>query len=238
VAGGDIVVGLLSSILGGAAVAASTYFGNRKRTAAETRKLDAEADRIRAETTKLLLEVSSLRVAVVADLRPPTGWHLYESNPRSYDVGVDHEVRHGGSRSGYLHSRPVSSGFGTLMQAIRSDRFTSKRVRLAGYIKTDGAEGRAGLWMRVDGPNGETVGFDNMEARPIRGTTDWTPQHVVLDVPDDSIHIAFGLLLVGAGRAWVDDVDLTTVGQGTPLTTLTADTGNRPDHPVNLDFED
>lgn len=31
----------------------------------------------------------------------------------------------------------------------------------------------AGLWMRVDSPTPTPLAFDNMQARPIKGTLDW-----------------------------------------------------------------
>ena len=72
--------------------------------------------------------------------------------------------------------------------------------------------------MRVDG-NGGTLAFDNMQSRPIRGTTDWTLVSVVLDVPSDATGIAIGLLLSSPGEAWIDDASLEVVGTDVPTRT-------------------
>jgi hypothetical protein len=59
------------------------------------------------------------------------------------------------------------------MQMFKADLYRSKRHQLSAYIRAEGIEDWAGLWMRVDGPDGETSAFDNMERRPIKGTIDW-----------------------------------------------------------------
>ena len=86
------------------------------------------------------------------------------------------------------HARRRPTGFGALSQFIRADDYRGKRVRFSAYVKThdvSAASSGAGLWMRVDG-NGGILAFDNMQNRPIMGTTDWKLVSVVLDVPNDA----------------------------------------------------
>jgi hypothetical protein len=92
----------------------------------------------------------------------------------------------------------------------------------------------AGLWMRVDGFGDTTLSFDNMENRPITGTTDWTHYTVVLDVPQESTIIAFGLWLAGSGQAWIADAQIVSVG----LDVTTTDVERMLSQPVNLDFSE
>jgi hypothetical protein len=109
---------------------------------------------------------------------------------------------------------------------------------LTGYVKTVGVNDSAGLWMRVDGPTNEGLAFDNMEGRRIQGTSDWTRMQVVLDVPEQAIAIAFGLLLIGQGNAWVDHVALATVSRRVKTTgTTSTEDDDLPSQPVNPDFE-
>ena len=131
------------------------------------------------------------------------------------------------------------------MQMFRAHHYRGTRVRLVAYIKTRDVAQWAGLWMRVDGLQDEILSFDNMESRPIIGTVDWTPYAVVLDVPAESAYIAFGILLVGEGNVWIDDVTLDVVSEDVPLTALelgeqearTIPQRDYPLHPENLDFE-
>ncbi|MEP6621983.1 MAG: S41 family peptidase [bacterium] len=169
----------------------------------------------------------------------------------AYRVGVDRSVKHGGVASGHITARsPSSVGFGSLLQLVRADNFRGKRVRFSAYVKTrDVASSGAGLWMRVDGDGG-TLAFDNMQARAIRGTTDWTHVSIVLDVPDVGEGVAFGFLLASTGEAWVDDAVFEIVGRDVALTSDTPPTSNpsqvaqqramyarAPLTPSNLDFE-
>jgi len=87
--------------------------------------------------------------------------------------------------------------------------------------------------MRVDGGEWKTLSFDNMEDRPIRGTNDWQKQSIVLDVPENSERISFGVLLDGTGDVWIDDVKLESVSEDVKVTSI--DRANY--HPQNLNFE-
>ncbi len=89
--------------------------------------------------------------------------------------------------------------------------------------------------MRVDGPqNRQSLAFDNMQDRPIRGTTDWVRYAIVLDVPNEAVTIAFGALLSGSGQIWMDDLQFEIVGNDT-ATTSNIKTANEP---RNLDFKE
>src|SRR5262249_54842834 len=112
-------------------------------------------------------------------------------------------VRHGGKASGFIKAKgDDSKGFATLMQSFRANDYRGKRLRLSGHVKARQIDKWAGLWMRIDGET-KILGFDNMQDRPIKGTSDWRKQEIVLDVPEDSINIRFGILLIGKGQAWV-----------------------------------
>jgi hypothetical protein len=174
--------------------------------------------------------------------RPPKGWLALGSDPNDYQSGVDREVYHSGTASGYLKSIVEDAdGFGNLMQEIQAKEYLEKRVKLSAYIKTENVEDWAGLWMRVTDKSREILCFDNMQDRPIGGTTDWAKYEVVLDVPGESETIAFGILLDGKGQIWVDDVALEEVEKNTALTGMPVESSEPvkpPTSPVNLRFED
>jgi hypothetical protein len=169
-----------------------------------------------------------------ADTKKPDtgGWRASGSHPQDYEMGIDTRVRRSGQGSGYIKSKPSQQqGFGTWMQNIKPDGYRRKRVRLSGFVKVEKVEGQAALWLRVDGAQGESLSFDNMHDRPISGTTDWKKYDIVLDVPAESVLIAFGVLFAGKGQVWFDDLTLEEVGQDVASTDLI------PSKPVNLDFE-
>jgi erythromycin esterase len=174
----------------------------------------------------------------------PTGWFGGSANGDAYEAGTDRKVFHGGKASAYVRMKGAGDDdFGTLGQAIAAKAYRGKRLRLAGFVKTDGAAGGAALWMRVDG-KGATLAFDNMNDRRLKGSKDWTKCEVVLDVPEKATAITFGLLLSGNGKAWLDDVTLEAVGKDVKVTNMLdkelpseADEGDFPEKPTNLDFE-
>ena len=55
-------------------------------------------------------------------------------------------------------------------------------------------------------------------------------------VPENSTNLAFGILLSGAGQAWIDDVTFTVVSADVLLTGA-KQSKNFPVSPQSLDFE-
>jgi hypothetical protein len=162
----------------------------------------------------------------------PSGWFKAGMRPEDYDVGTDQAVKRSGSASAFIKSRSAAAAeFATLMQTFTAADYLGKRVRLSGYVKSDGVKNWAGLWMRVDGPERKTLAFDNMQERPIKGTQDWTECTIVLDVAAEATDISMGLLLAGEGAVWVDDLKIEVVSTSVPPT------GRSRGKPTNLDFE-
>jgi hypothetical protein len=124
-----------------------------------------------------------------------------------------------------------------MMQKFKADNYKGHRLRLSGFVKTEEVERWAGLWMRVDGKDNELLQFDNMYNRPIKGTTNWNHYSVVLDVPNDSMAIAFGLLLEGPGQVWLDSLSFDIVDEKVPSTNMEEDI-QLPEQPLNLQFEE
>lgn len=177
--------------------------------------------------------------AVIAPARPGgtnavTGWFLAGSGPVHFNVELDPEVKHGGRASARLRSvdDPMNT-FGTLMQSIRADEYLGRRVRLSAFVRTNGVSDWAGLWLRVDQRSGVQT-LDNMQNRPIRGTTEWAEHHVVLDVPPDAASLHYGVLQSGPGTTWLDDVRLAIVDSTVPTTIA----GSLAGRPTNLALDE
>lgn len=235
----EIIVGLIASIFGGLLVAITNQFFTRNKTNAETKKLEAEAEKIQTETTKLLSELGLKENVSMSNRQLPKGWFIAGSHPEDYDMEIDHKVFHSGSASGHIKSRKSAQGFGTLMQISKVDKFLGKRVRMSGYVKAEQVANWAGLWMRVDGSEDKSVSFDNMQDRPIKGSIDWNRYEIVLDVPQNSVKLAYGILLNGEGEVWMDDLKFDTVTDDVPPTDLKLKVSKElPDEPFNLDFEE
>ncbi|UII57574.1 AraC family transcriptional regulator [Cytobacillus spongiae] len=167
------------------------------------------------------------------------GWELSGSHPFHYKMGIDREVFHRGNASGVLESVTAESPseFATMMQQFKSTKYKGKRLKLSGFLKSEQVEGFCGFWMRIDDALGDVLQFDNMSNRPIIGSCEWNHYQVVLDVPEKSELIAFGVLLSGSGKVWIDDLRFEEVDENTPSTNLNLST-ELLEEPTNLSFEE
>jgi hypothetical protein len=163
-------------------------------------------------------------------------WFLAGSDPQDYELGIDATAVRNGKNSGYLKAKVAEPrGFGTMMQMFQANAYLNKRMRFSAFVKSEGVKAWAELWMRVDGPQQGSLAFDNMQNRPIKGTTDWQKYVVVLDVPQESVGIALGPLLTGKGQAWISQVQFEEVGTDVPTTAHEPYEG-LPEKLGNLDF--
>lgn len=167
------------------------------------------------------------------------GWQLSGSHPFNYKMGIDRETFHKGEASGFLKSVTVQSQeeFATMMQQFKADKYRGKRLKLSGFIKSKAVDGFCGFWMRVDDALHDVLQFDNMGDRPIVGDTEWNHYYIVLDVPENSAIIAFGVLLSGTGQVWIDGLEFEEVDKTVPTTNIDFSV-DLLDEPVNLSFEE
>ena len=182
-----------------------------------------------------------LSLAAAAPNGPaPQGWMLSGSTATAYEVGIAPQGGQSRGPAAYIKSKDKPQGFGTLMQTIQASDYRGKRVRFAATVRTEDVASWSGLWMRVDSERGSDgrprmLAFDNMQGRPIKGTTGWQRYEVVLDVSESAAAIAYGILVNGAGAAWLDAVTLEVVPASVPSTAIEQGPP-LPTRPQNLDF--
>lgn len=179
----------------------------------------------------------------------PADWFITGNNREQYTLRADRAVVLSGSASAVLEadSEADPSRFGALMQVSSAASFKGKRIELSGYIASENALAGAAIWLRADDANGVVVAFENTVPRGIRGTTEWTYQSIVMDIPKEAVALAYGAILSGRGKLHVDDLQFRVVDASVPLTAkpitpqshlargATSDPGREP---RNLDFEE
>ena len=177
-------------------------------------------------------------VGTMVNVDKVKGWLITGTNPELFEMKVDHKVFHAGKASGHFSSKTAGNGqFGAMMQMFSAENWRGKRMRLSCFIKTKDVS-KCGAWCRVDNYVGDTIQFDNMDNRPIQGTTDWNYYTIVLDVPAESATIQFGILLVGPGDVWVDSFKLEEVDSSVPSTNMLDQPEDLPLEPINLGFDE
>jgi len=160
------------------------------------------------------------------------GWSKYGSDIDGYIIGTE-KADHG--TVAYIKSNnPEKNKFGTLSQVFSPEEYQGQRIRFSADVKSKGLDNWAGMWLRVDS-DGKTIAFDNMEDRPIKGTTDWHNLAIVLDVPVKCDQIAMGLLMSGEGIVYWDNLKIEEVGLDVPVTDFFKK--NLKKGPANLNFE-
>jgi hypothetical protein len=186
---------------------------------------------------------------------PDTSWFLSGNALSDYKRGIDEQISEHGQKSGFIESTVVNpEGFSTLMQTCNKNEFKGKRVKMTGYIKTQGSTETGAMWIRVDDYDKKiTADFDNMGDRPVVASKEWTKCEIVFDVPDSRATIFFGFIMSGTGKIWVDNVSFEIVSTSENKTARFLDTpfpeeylsrlkdfpNDLPEkQPVNLDFEE
>jgi C-terminal processing protease CtpA/Prc len=140
----------------------------------------------------------------------PEGWEIFGNG--AHKLSIDTVNVYSGKSSAVIEQQGDGANFKAWSYSIPA-KYAGNKIKLTGYLKTqDVSEGWAGLWLRID----PSVGFDNMQNRGIKGTNDWKKYEIELDLkPDQARKIVFGGLLVGKGKMWLDDLDITI--DGAPL---------------------
>lgn len=152
------------------------------------------------------------------DDRLPKGWGMGNITgrptlPDTAHYRLDAAHRQHGDYSLLVDWSNGSSDWTSVAYAIPKT-FKGSKIKLSGYLKTeDVTGGYAGLWMRIDAQWRETIAFDNMQDRGVKGTTDWKQYSVELDYDASKARtITFGGLLVGKGRMWLDNLSISIDG--------------------------
>ena len=143
----------------------------------------------------------------------PDGWRC----PTTITFGAEltAEKPKSGKYAAVLFSKQTTaagSPFGNLMQGIDATPFRGKRVRFRASVRTEGEEGRAQLWMRVDRAGNKRGFFDNMGDRPITAS-EWREYEIIGDVDEDAEVLNFGMILLGKGKAWLDAAAVEDLGK-------------------------
>jgi len=176
----------------------------------------------RMEITDAATPVTGMPYRTAPSVFDPANWRLIGTQPKLYSLRQDLENAFQGSPSILVESTgDAIEDFGGFNQILNAHVFAGKRVRFSAWMKTRDVTRRAGLWMTITGKmNGlvRSIGGDNMEDRPVKGTTDWQRYQVVLDIAPEAQDICFGALVSGTGKVWMSHPTLEIVDASVPST--------------------
>jgi len=175
--------------------------------------------------------IPALSLAPVAEPRPtdhflppPDRWlALGEQTFELCDAGIDAKLLAAGQRNlSIACSVPVR---GSLRHTFEAQPWWGKRVRLSAWLKTDKVEptteggGRPGASLFLSTTADSNAVIYNAT---LTGTTDWTYEEIVIDIPAGSLapYIPMGLTLNGTGQVWARDLKFEEVSHDTPVTLM------------------
>ena len=167
--------------------------------------------------------------------QPPPGWFVPPPvTAAGYSATLSSENPKSGRQCVLLAGGPnVKAGgnaFGNIMQALDATPYRGKRIHFHASLRLQAASpgDQARIWLRVDRAGGVMGLFDNMNDHPLMVSDKvWHDCDIVGDVEADAAQINIGLLLIGTGKAWMDNISLTIEGDAkeakvdaTPATAL------------------
>lgn len=143
----------------------------------------------------------------VDDAKEMYPWKVGGVKAKHYSFQRDTSIKSEGLASARITNNTVVYGYGSICRYEDAEKFQNTRVRITAAVRTEIAqrEGWAGLagWSKV----GRRVeDYQSMHDRKIRDTTDWTDYSITVDVPKDAWRLAFGVMLSGVGKVWIDNV--------------------------------
>jgi C-terminal processing protease CtpA/Prc len=144
----------------------------------------------------------------IVDNGKPKDWNNFGSS--NYTIALDSINTKSGKYAATIEFNEGSPDFKVWAFTI-PDNYAGKKITLTGYIKTENVtDGYAGLWMRID----PSIAFDNMNKNGVKGTTDWTKYEITLEMnPEKTKQIVIGGLLVGKGKMWLDNFNVSIDGK-------------------------
>lgn len=137
----------------------------------------------------------------------PAGWFSPITNEvGGYRARSTPVLPHGGHRAAVLY-RDLQPGYGRnygeLRQRVSAVPYRGQVVRIRAHVRAlTGPGARVHLFARAG------AAYDGMHDRPIT-TSGWTAYELVLPIAARATTLQLGLVVVGDGAAWLDDVTIT-----------------------------
>jgi uncharacterized protein YbdZ (MbtH family) len=121
-------------------------------------------------------------------------------------------------RPTFTAERPVSirctsesPGYAAARFNFPVDALRGKRAGLFADVRVENVSKGSRLWLRVDRPGQFGAASDDMEDRPLRGTSDWFTVAVHVDVPSDASTLLGGIALEGSGKISVSNIRIEAI---------------------------
>lgn len=145
---------------------------------------------------------------------PTPGFGSYMFVDPAYTLSSTAKLPYHGASSAVVARAPgrhYGMTNGGLEQVVDATSYRGKWIRLRAMAREEviGADSRVHLWISLT-PKLFSDGIRVSGEKLVTGKG-WRPYEVVVQVPENTATLRYGLLLAGDGRAWIDDVSLEVV---------------------------
>jgi len=143
----------------------------------------------------------------------PSRWNDLLPSTKQYIARVDTTERHSGKNSLFLTPKPgktkIDSGF---IAFPLPQKFAAKNITLKGWLKLEDVQNHAGIMIRVNDLQGNTITVGELSEQKINGTRDWQQYSLTLPIPEKAAMLYIGPTLAGMGKLWADDFEISFDG--------------------------
>ena len=139
----------------------------------------------------------------------PSRWNDFLPSTKQYIARVDTVEKHSGKYSLFLTPKPgkktIDSG---IIAFPLPQKFTANAITLKGWLKLQDVQNHAGIMIRINDIQGNTIAVADLSEQKISGTRDWEQYTLKVPLPDKAAMIYIGPVLAGAGKLWADDFEI------------------------------
>jgi hypothetical protein len=166
---------------------------------------------LRAESVQKLLHPYNLDFEEGSAGTLPLGWVLPGyAIKNGYEAEVTTEMPKSGNKCFLLrHFSDSLDVLGSVMQTIDAKPYRGRMVRFRAAVRAEimGPRGSAHLWLRVHLPD-NCPGFEDMQDLKPIVINNWEYYEIKGRIDKNADIINYGLMLIGNGKAWIDDASL------------------------------
>jgi pimeloyl-ACP methyl ester carboxylesterase len=131
---------------------------------------------------------------------------------KGYTFKVDTAVKHSGHQS-VLITRTDSIGKFSQFLFLRQNKFEGKELEFRAWLKLENVTGFGAIAIREYDIDQNSFQYASNERERLHGTKDWKLYSVKLPLDGRAQFFAFGSLLFGGGKVWIDDIQLLIDGK-------------------------
>jgi hypothetical protein len=179
------------------------------------------------------VSLSMLALTIIPGLAAPvTGWIFSQSAAGNYEEGAEDA----GAVRTVRPVLPRPDGYAALTRTYPAGDFRSRRIRLAGRLKTEDAQGIEIVVSAVSGEAADIARLALSDGRSA-GTADWRRYEMVVDIPDGAQRLVVGVQTSGKGTVWIRDFSLEVVDSAVPVTARASRWNMPQSRPENTSFD-